>query len=373
MMLISAQVLTPGDVPPLLTVDRQLKANGTFMQKVAKICDARDEATNVLLDTWEKPMPSWTDNQRLHAIWYSMFFHCDFGPIMEFMPGSKSRSFFDARGPDGASIFHLIAHHWGISFFSSEPAKYKPVADRWAQLLTEGARGGADLHAKWSFGHAKWQELPGTPLVGFLGVLYTDATIEPPSPEMLTQHRQAWVSALHDADIDLVQYGNVESPYVAHTMQIMCSLTVLRITHGPVPSDWQVWIPHEGDLYAGIFWILVEHPARDTGVSEESDSWDAVKKEDWYFQQSFTRKRRSREQRIEQGIIEFEGTSDVHGDGNPPVIRNAADEHEAGSTGDISSHRPAFSFLHVDFDSKAIYCSLEASKVSIRHAVLPQP
>ena len=71
-----------------------------------------------------------------------------------------------------------------------------------------------------------------------------------------------WVRCLSDAGVDLVSYGEGEHKLLRGQQEFHESLCeihgFMNFTYGPDPGDWHVWLRHPGDLYAGMFWELVE-------------------------------------------------------------------------------------------------------------------
>ncbi|KAK5714150.1 hypothetical protein LTR15_011058 [Elasticomyces elasticus] len=257
-------VLSPGIIPPLLTADRELGAEGTFLQGVVNACTPTDGSTEKLIEIWERPRSTWSPEERLHALWYLVSFRCDFDPIAELMPqGSPDEEkYYSARAPGGASMLHLIARRWSTSFLASQPALHAPDAQHWAALLKKYIQSGAGPNVDWGHTHRKWRTHVSTALVSFVGILTTDCTVVAPSEEALTEHLKDWATAVQDAGVDLQQYGDVEVPHVAHVNRVMHHNTVCCMSYGPTPKDWKLWLKHRGDFYAGVFWNMVEHTER---------------------------------------------------------------------------------------------------------------
>ncbi|TKA71992.1 hypothetical protein B0A55_07663 [Friedmanniomyces simplex] len=161
-------------------------------------------------------------------------------------------------------------------------------------------------------------------------------------------------------------------------IQIMYHGTVMCMSWGPSPKYWKLWLSHRGDLYAGIFWDMVEHPERaEPGVWTEPDDSDFPRREDWFNDQLRLRKEhlRARGRRQHSRHPYFPGQSDRYGRDSErrdeDWLEDLDEEGEDG--GNASSHRPAFDYLHVDFNNPMLYFSLKANKVSIRRAVLAAP
>ena len=56
--------------------------------------------------------------------------------------------------------------------------------------------------------------------------------------------------------------------------------TILGFSHGPKPSDWQLWWRYPGDQLVGIFWSLVEDPelaVPGSWIEDDESCWDRLK------------------------------------------------------------------------------------------------
>ncbi|KAK3653263.1 hypothetical protein LTR56_004799 [Elasticomyces elasticus] len=372
----SAATLTMGDVPSLYAVDSKLEQSGCILQEIIKKCKRQDDVADELLDIWGYPFAAWNDTERFHAIWYAGFFECVFDPFLDLTSdpsAARGKGFYEAHGSGGATMMHVIGTLWGLSFLKNQPADHAPEATHWAGRLTEAALTHADLHAEYQHKRSKWRDHACTPLVAFIGVLATDATIEPPSEKALTLHLRDWIIALKQANVDLAEYGKVEAPYVARSLQTMYRPTVICMTYGPSPNDWRFFERHRGDIYAGVFWDMVEHYG--ATIPEASlqvvRGWDISLEEDWHNAQLSLRRARKRATSHRQHqMLSRGGIGGVH---DIEAADETFSEPNVRGTKQTSGFRPTFDYLHLDGKSGMRYVSLQASKISKRQAVLPSP
>lgn len=78
---------------------------------------------------------------------------------------------------------------------------------------------------------------------------------------------RSWVNALTVAGIDLLEYGAKESSMLMSVhecvpMNIFPELDMLAFKYGPLATDWDLWLQHPGDIFAGMFWQAIEDPSR---------------------------------------------------------------------------------------------------------------
>ena len=115
-------------------------------------------------------------------------------------------------------------------------------------------KAGTDLHA-----YSNRRYFPGTPLQ----ILLSDPQFGFKPVAEYTELLRSWVSALGEAGVDLVQYGQREKdlwqPYCVNCIE---RPRILGFVYGASISNWHVFVEHPGDRYAGIFWGLVENPEK---------------------------------------------------------------------------------------------------------------
>ncbi|KAM0692525.1 hypothetical protein Q7P36_007079 [Cladosporium allicinum] len=73
---------------------------------------------------------------------------------------------------------------------------------------------------------------------------------------------QAWLSGLHSAGIDLLQYAESESAYYGGAPDLLAiplaTGGIITVSTGPRPEDWHFSLWERGESYAGMFWRLIE-------------------------------------------------------------------------------------------------------------------
>ena len=89
---------------------------------------------------------------------------------------------------------------------------------------------------------------------------------------------QLWAGSLAEAGINLQKSGEKEvcKKLPPHRSRRM-SNGFIPLTYGSAPENWHVWWEHTGDVYAGMFWELIEHGHRQipgAWVEEEYIPWN---------------------------------------------------------------------------------------------------
>ncbi|KAK3627927.1 hypothetical protein LTR56_018917 [Elasticomyces elasticus] len=79
------------------------------------------------------------------------------------------------------------------------------------------------------------------------------------SLEASTRSLQRWIRSLCLAGVDLELYGRAQMGNL-HRMRNEYSDRYRFVAYGPDVVDWQVFDLHHGDVYAGCFWYMIEHP-----------------------------------------------------------------------------------------------------------------
>ena len=157
-------------------------------------------------------------------------------PLDDLVPGMK------------LSLLHIIAIKW-LCTLSTSPDVHSIQSSIWSSLIGHGVRAGADLQVK--------NDLGQTPLI-----------------EILTRSSCAqwdtaiyrWTEFLAQAGVDLQKYGEIEHNHMRmqnwQNLGFMGERHIVGLTFGSAPSQWRLWYQHPGDIYAGIFWEMIEHPER---------------------------------------------------------------------------------------------------------------
>ncbi|KAK5683635.1 hypothetical protein LTS10_005169 [Elasticomyces elasticus] len=134
---------------------------------------------------------------------------------------------------------------------------------------------GADLHPWWR----DWDGEDKTPLAVIICRM-----AESEYPEIHTELLQQWLEALYLANVDLEEYGRAEMDLLRKLRGTPNSFSVTcvpyLVAYGPTAEDWEFLEMHSGDIYAGLFWHMVEHPEVSIPGAWLDDEDQAVKFED---------------------------------------------------------------------------------------------
>ena len=94
------------------------------------------------------------------------------------------------------------------------------------------------------------------------------------------QHLRRWVAAVARGNVDLCAYGDIEHKHWPKRRELNGDWRrngsgMIGLAYGPRPADWWIWYDHPGDLFAGTFWDMLEHPERAIpGVWEDTSDID---------------------------------------------------------------------------------------------------
>jgi hypothetical protein len=73
------------------------------------------------------------------------------------------------------------------------------------------------------------------------------------------EHPWIWSGRLQDCRV-ISEEIMVENPDFSYDKHNMAAL--FTFTYGAEPDDWELWLCHPGDRYAGPFWRMVEEPSK---------------------------------------------------------------------------------------------------------------
>ena len=210
------------------------------------------EEPRLYLEAFAKDITCWTYQDR-HIALLTTAQRNDSEMFLSLLSGCSNdaaifRQHFPEKPLSGVTILHMIAKFWGHGVHYREYPQCW-----WSSLLEQGVRSGADLHAQDKFGN--------TPFMRVLDGSYISGE------HMDWNVIQSWVSKLAKAGVDLELYGEREHRLIAQMRKsgfppLFTSCGVFTIKYGPMPSDWGLWYRHVGDLFAGVFWVMLEHPER---------------------------------------------------------------------------------------------------------------
>ncbi|KAK3616771.1 hypothetical protein LTR56_025732 [Elasticomyces elasticus] len=173
------------------------------------------------------------------------------------------------RGTNEFSLMHAFAALY----------PYGRSADAWALRLREFFEScvqfGADLHPRWRNLSGEDKTPLAVILCKFEGTGFS---------ELHMGAVQKWLGALHLANVDLEEYGRAEMDLLRKLRGTASSLSKscipYLVAYGPTVGDWELLEMHPGDIYAGLFWRLVEHPEASIPGAWLDDDDQAVKFED---------------------------------------------------------------------------------------------
>jgi len=80
------------------------------------------------------------------------------------------------------------------------------------------------------------------------------------------EHPWIWPGKLQDCRVisEELLAANPDYSYDKHNMAAL-----FTFTYGPDPDDWELWLCHPGDRYAGPFWRLFEKPSQVEVVEQQ--------------------------------------------------------------------------------------------------------
>ena len=239
------------------------------------------------LDVFAKPFRAWTVGERLTAL----VFGCCHRPEMFSRLIADFESdfvFFNMRGPEGLTVLHTIAWHWALSLQVpfQEWHKLEQISTAWSKVLAQVIKAGANIMCLRVYPYSNGSGSTTCTALQFM-LLWLNVAV---SESVL----QFWSAVMLGAGVDLIQYGEAESEgFKAMLSQAECSddsgilrfhrCGVTGLAFGPTTQHWHFWIRHPGDVFAGMFWKLIESPERTMpGGWIMSDAED-LQHEDWIF------------------------------------------------------------------------------------------
>lgn len=213
-----------------------------------------DDLDDPCIVTLAKTRSQWTIEDRLSLVdnmvfklhskmfWYTI----DMGE-----DGDIDGRLFSRTGRNQSVLLHMIARHWSRELalvHGGSPQLEKVDTSTWIRQVARCARATPNLHA-----------VDGCGLTPFMVFLIGLIRVRKKYGQALVH----WVDCLSRAGLDLVEYGNVEKEHMQrapHCQSLLEHWGVINFTSGPNIEDWRLWFRHPGDIFAGIFWELVENP-----------------------------------------------------------------------------------------------------------------
>lgn len=150
--------------------------------------------------------------------------------------------------PGQTGLLHVLARHATreVSRRIDHGAGDDYTSLLWMAQIQSCVKAGATLHLM--------DEDDCTPFMIFLGGLCR---------HMLISCVHLWAEAMDRAGVDLIAYGNVELDAMAANTwykDVLHDHGVIGMAYGAAAGSWHLWFRQPGDLYAGMFWTLIEQP-----------------------------------------------------------------------------------------------------------------
>ena len=169
----------------------------------------------------------------------------------------------------------LDKYAWIVSHLAGEIAQdyITEEHDHWSrhsrQAVCAVVRAGLNPHQTsdklelpWS--EDKWYKYPNMTPLGLLCVEATTSQVRTRDGlnQYVNQRLQAWLSGLHSAGVDLLQYAETESACYGHVPDLLAipwgTEGIIMAVTGPRPEDWHVSFWRACESYARLFWDLVD-------------------------------------------------------------------------------------------------------------------
>ncbi|KAK5746878.1 hypothetical protein LTR17_000508 [Elasticomyces elasticus] len=243
-----------------------------LVRKWYKVAGLAQDVPEVVPDALAKLRGTWSAEERFEVLsWVQYWSHAVFDIVYGF--SSFSPQLMAMRGANGFTVMHAFAvsSPHGIS------------TDAWNLRLREFfkscVRFGTGFHPRWQ----DWSGEDKTPLAVIVCRLGQSDELGIP-----TEAVQEWLRALCLAKVDLQKYGKAELDLLrelrgtANRLSARSSAPCVPylVAYGPTPEDWDFLEMHLGDIYAGLFWHMVEHPEASIPGAWLDDEDQAVEIED---------------------------------------------------------------------------------------------
>ncbi|KAK5163363.1 uncharacterized protein LTR77_010736 [Saxophila tyrrhenica] len=230
---------------------------------------SEDDYWHLLTSSFMMLPSDWTEEQTLTVAARLRF---DFTAEAFHLLGGHSISsrlwFITVSGRHGQTetLMRCIGDWWVLQ---SDP---KGGGEMLSSVLTQGARAGADISQLTA-------NDDGVLVTPFFNMIL-NSLMGVREAARVNHDIQQWVSCLAQGGMSLCTYGIAEH---AHRQTLLTQghwipKTFVGLAHGSRPSDWYLWDKHPGDVFAGLFWDMLDHPERampgaweDTTTNEHLD------------------------------------------------------------------------------------------------------
>ena len=209
------------------------------------LIESTQSDTPLLLEAMSKADACWTADERMELL------NC-----IVIYTRAGATSFFHVLGTEKIDVASRNTDHFGKNALhilaAMRPVIYFDTAlkDKWIDAVRRHAIDSRLLHARY--------KNTGTPFAKLLNEVLREWTFWGREQEIV----QLWVRCLFEAGIDLLSYGEREYKHLRERYKLYKRMRenegFMEFTYGPDPKDWRIWLTHSGDVYAGIFWYLVE-------------------------------------------------------------------------------------------------------------------
>ncbi|KAK4952747.1 hypothetical protein LTR10_009554 [Elasticomyces elasticus] len=266
-----------------------------LVRKWFKVASLAQDVLEVIPGALANLPGTWSAEERFEVLQWAQCL--PFSAVFDIVCGFSSFSpqLIAMQGANGFTLMHAFA--------VAEPYDDVIATDVWGLRLREFfescVRFGTDLHPRWR----DWSGKDMTPLAAMIckdyGSYYYDDLGAP------TKTVQQWLGALYLANADLEEYGRAEMD----TLRKLRGTTIghapcvpYLVAYGPTPEDWAFLEMHLGDVYAGLFWHMVEHPEASIPGAWLDDEDQAVEIEDSFV----ARRQRTKNNRRMSGRLHEE-------------------------------------------------------------------
>ncbi|KAK5714013.1 hypothetical protein LTR15_010920 [Elasticomyces elasticus] len=240
---------------------------GKFVRKWFKVASLAQDSPEVVPQALADLPDTWSDEGRFEVLsWVQYEDDAVFEVVYVF--SSFSPQLLAMWGANGFTVMHAFA--------ISDP--FGIATDVWGFRLREFfescVQTGADLHPC-------WRDRSGedtTPLAAMICRFAESDNLK------ISTAVVQWIGALLLAKVDPEEYGRAEMDVLRKLRGTADSVSGAHVpylvAYGPTIGDWEFLEMHPGDIHAGLFWNMVEHPEASIPGAWLDDEDQAVKIED---------------------------------------------------------------------------------------------
>lgn len=225
-------------------------------QVLSEIDDDVWPEAGALVETLIKAPACWTPEERLTTL-ATYERSCDPTNFLKHIGGDNiDPKLFHVTTSAGISLVHVIARQFSTAEHDRRCGGRRAETSWpiWINLFAQAVRANADLHALIEYSYK-------TPFQLILSFWPSRRRVDRLSIEL-----QSWADCLAQAGVDLQRYGEAEHEHWRQnplgSEQYLGFEQCFGFMYGSKPSDWHLWLRHPGDVFAGLFWDMVEHPER---------------------------------------------------------------------------------------------------------------